>query len=227
MTKSRSQRRRSRSGKGGMGMSVPYGRHTPNNGVRNWQITSQQLTATGQIVGGLLGPPTVVPIWNPGGSGGAYTFATGVPQTFQVAVIQPGTTPNIPGVGRQQIDRIKGKLHLSGPSSPMYVDIAVGIYVSEFTVNTSAWDVLDPMTPTDASRDEWWFLEAYTFLVAPQGVATAPFASPDLATINIDLSERIVIGAGQAVNLTVTFVGNSSSTMLITPSFRTLVGPVA
>jgi len=221
MTKSRAQKQRRRSG-----LSVPYGRQIPGGSrgrVTNWSVFSQMLTASGQVIGGVT-TPTSLPTWNPGSSAASYNLISGSPVTFQAALIQPAVSGNIPTIGRMKIDELRGSLIFNDPSSNGIFTVAVGIYVSEFTINTSAWDVSDPMNPTDAARDQYFFLKAIAFTYPLTGITAAGMVEMDLG-----LSEPVVLGGGQALNVTVSMIasGGPPPTIFCNPCFRVRTGPVA
>jgi len=213
MTRSKMARRRARQNSN---LSVPYARMRP---MSNWVVGSQALTSAGQVIGGVA-TPTSLPTWAPALTTASYLLSSGTPITFQAAVIQPGISGNAPTIGRMRIDELKGKI-LFSPTAAGYFQFAVGVYVSEFTLNTSAWDVYDPLNSADASRDDWWFLDAKTFFCgAPAGAL-----SPVPMELDISFKSSIVIGGGQALNVTVSMI--SSTTCYANPAFRTRVGPVA
>jgi len=214
MARSKSARRR-------RSAQIPYGKMRPTS---NWVVGSQALTSAGQVVGG-VGSPTSIPTWNPGSQSTNYLIVGGSPVTFQACVIQPGVSGNTPTVGRVRVDEIKGKILVNpGVLAGGYITVSVGIYVSEFTINTSAWDVSDPSSPVDGSRDDWWFLEARTFGL-PLG-ASLVGVSP-MMEIDISFKGPIVLGGGQALNVTVAVTGPGSPGAQCTPAFRTRIGPVA
>jgi len=200
---------------------VPYARMRP---VSNWAVGSQALTATGQVVGG-LSTPTSIPTFNPSFSG-LLSVASGVPFTFQAAVISPGLSGSIPTIGRMRIDEIKGKILVGSAIPANRWNVTVGIYVSEFTQNTSAWDVYDPGNPADASRDDWWFLEAKCFYF-PLDTTTIAAASDNME-MDISVKLNLVLGGGQALNVTVSCISDGGAgVMNVNPCFRTRIGPVA
>jgi hypothetical protein len=198
---------------------MPYGRERP---ITNWQVGSQQVDQTGQVVGGFA-TPTSVPTWNPGASAGTYQLTTGAPKTFQVAVINAAVSGAAPTIGRMRVDEIVGRLLFNVPSVPGFYSIAVGVYVSEFTVNTTAWDVFDPMLPQDGARDDWWLLQAESFQIVTNALAVAG----SNANMDIHMDQSITIGGGQAVHLTVSMIGPNASTLFVSPAVRARVGPVA
>jgi hypothetical protein len=218
MVRSKSSRKRARQN----AMSIPYARMRPGAGLSNWVVGSQALSSTGQVIGGLT-TPTNVPTWFPSSSGATYNLATASPVTFQATVISAGVSTATPTIGRQKVDEIKGKILFSQPSTPAYYVVAVGIYISEFTLNTSAWDVYDPLAPSDAARDDFWFLDARTFTLVPANVSTAD----SFLELDISCKLNLVIGGGQAVNVTVSMISVAGSTLYCNPAFRTRVGPVA
>jgi len=225
MTKSRAQKARRR-----QGLSVPYARQIPGSSrgrgaLTNWVVGSQALTSTGQVIGGVTSP-TSVPTWNPSGTLTTYNLVSASPITFQPVVIQPAVSGNIPTVGRVRIDQLIGKMLFSTAATTMICSVAVGIYVSEFTTSTSAWDVSDPLNPADAARDQWFFLEAMNLNV----VVTASMTAWSCLEMPLRLSESVVIGGGQALNVTVSMVTSATTTggqLFANPAFRVLTGPVA
>jgi len=219
MTKSKAAKQRRRMG----GMSLPYARMTPGRGLTNWTVFSQALTASGQVIGG-VSTPTSLPTWNPSGAASSYNLVSGSPVTFQGALIQPAVQGNIPTIGRMKIDEIKGKILLATPSASGYFSVAVGIYVSEFTQSTSAWDVSDPLVPSDAARDQWFFLEAKNCSLS----LGSSIVASGCVEFDLKLSEPVIIGGGQALNVTVSMVASPNTlTVFANPAFRVRTGPVA
>jgi len=220
---SKSARRRARQR---AAFSVPYGRMRP---LANWQVVTQALTTAGQIVGGAAAP-TSVPCWNPTVG---VSVSSGGTVTWQVACIMPGVQGGVgttPQIGRQKIDRVKGRIHVLnttyGVTLPNYFVICLGIYVSEYTVTTTAWDVYDPSQPADAARDDYWLLDA--MVIETPATAGSQSNTRQIPHFDIDLAESIIIGNGQAVNVTASVYGqgNAGSCILL-PSLRAMVGPVA
>jgi hypothetical protein len=188
----------------------------------NWVVGSQALTSAGQIVGGST--PASVPTWNPGSGNTIYNLVSGTPITFQAVVVQSGVSGQNPTIGRVVIDELKGKILFSIPSTTSSFDVAVGVYVSEFTINTSAWDVSDPINPSDAARDQWFFLDAKSIQM-PVYTASTPYAA---AEMDISFRSPIFLGGGQALNVTVSMIAEvNTQTLFCNPAFRTRIRTVA
>lgn len=220
MTRSKASRRAARNR---AAMSIPYARMRPTS---NWVVGSQALTSTGQVLGG-LSTPTSTPTFDARPSGGTL-LAAGTPVTYQAAVISPGLSNAVPTIGRMRVDEIKGHIGIQSANPFNSWVIAIGIYVSEFTQNTSAWDVYDPTNPSDAARDDWWFLMGKCIQVNSDGNSALNITAATSIDIDISVKLNLVLGGGQALNVTVGACSDGNAgTLFIRPLFRTRVGPVA
>lgn len=157
MTRSKQSRARARRRRNDL--SLPYARQSPSQGMSNWQVGSQALNNSGGVIGGVA-TPTSVPTWDPAIGSATNTIAKNSPITWQAVVITAGVSTSAPTIGRLKIDELKGRVCFSTFSAATYYVVAIGVYISEFTINTSAWDVSDPLQPNDGARDQWFFLNA-------------------------------------------------------------------
>jgi len=194
--------------------SIPYARMRP---IEDWKVGGSAVDATGAVIGGAS--PTGPATWLMG-AGSATILATGVPITFQAVALIAAPNTSTPTLGRMRLDDIKGSIFLGAPASATVIRAAVGIYVSEYNSNTGKWDVRDPLNTADGSRDDYFYLEGQMFDLPATGTSTAP----TIIKFDLRLSERVVIGGGQALHVTVSAVGANIS---LNSAFRTLVGPVA
>jgi hypothetical protein len=189
--------------------------------MSNWVVGSQAVTSTGVVAVGTF------PTWSPSSGAPLFNLASGVPVTYQAVVIAPGISGVVPTVGRVAIDEIKGKVLVSSPGvTSAGFTVAVGIYISEYTIATSAWSVLDPLNSSAAAEDDWFYLEALNFMGPLLGAITNDAFTQ--CEFNLKLSEKIVIGGGQALNVTVSMICTpNTATLYCNPAFRTRIGPVA
>jgi len=218
---SKSARRRAARARGSGRLTMEYAKMQPS-GNGNWVEGFQQVLLTGQVFGG-LGTPNLVPTWAPNSAG--TILNSGAPVTFQAVTI-PALLPTagtvnmaVPTIGRVRINKIVGNLQFSTFTTAGDYAFSVGIYVSGFTVNTSAWDVSNPGLSGDALRDNYFFLKSYQRIMPVDASATAMCT----ADCELSISEPIIIGAGQAVHVTVCVSGPSSPTCTVCPAFRSHV----
>lgn len=182
-------------------------------GIRNWIIGTQSFDTAGAVMG------TPFNTW--GGNGAGNSIAAGGSVSMALAMIQPVAGTSTPALGAMRIDEVRGRLHFSGDSSAVGLVAVCGIYVAQLNNTSSRWAVRSVHDPLEAQRDDYFWLTNISCLF---GLVTANFAG-QLAHLDIQLNTSIVIGAGEALVLTVSNAGGGSLNM--TPHVRTLVGPVA
>jgi hypothetical protein len=105
------------------------------------------------------------------------------------------------------------------------VVVGVGIYMSQ---NNSAniWEIQDPLASADANRDNWLFLKAFDYDAAGGFPATA-ITTVQMFEVPLNISRPLVVGAGQAIHVTVSSGALSAGALQVSSAFRTRVGPVA
>jgi hypothetical protein len=189
-------------------MVVPYARMRPN--VTDFVVGGSNVDNTGA-------PLTSVSTFDKTG----LAILTAVPMTFQAVMIQPVASTSTPGIGRVRIDEIKGRVCLTTFVTAGPVVAAVGIYVSELNSNLTKWDVRDPLSATDAARDDYFYLEGRAVEIP----ATADAVSVSELCFDLKLANPLMIGGGQALHVTVSYVGPASAKVF--GFFRTRTGPVA
>jgi len=182
-------------------------------GTKNWIIVSQSFDTTGSVMG------SPVASW---AASGSPSLAAGAAVSLALAMIQPVAGSTTPTLGAMRIDRVKGCISVydaSGSTTTHFV--AFGLYVAQLNVTASTWSVRKPGDNLEAQRDDYLDISAW-------GFAYPPITSNCLGIVpqfEIDLQTNIVIGAGEALVLTVHNPGGVS--LNFNPYVRTLVGPVA
>jgi hypothetical protein len=204
-----------------MGGVIPYARMRPN--VTNYVVGGTSVDNTGGVIGG--SSPTGPSTWGTGTPSAAASFvlSSGANFAYQAYVIQPAVASSTPTLGRAKIDEIHGNICVAGFVNPGRVSVSVCIYVSELNSNSGKWDVRDPMTATDAARDDYFYLESQTMEVFSIGLAS----SFSLFRFDLRLANPLVIGGGQAVHVGVSYVNSAGGACNICSAFRTRVGPIA
>lgn len=166
------------------------------------------------------GAPIVQTSW-----GGAINL-TNDSIVFQSCLIQPAPASSTPSIGRLRVDEIRGRICVKGAitgTGDSYF-AAVGIYVSELNNTTTLWNVRNLLTASDAARDDYLYLEGKSFLAT--NLATATPAVVEDICFELNLSQPVIIGGGQAVHVQVA-VSSISQAATVSSFFRTRVGPVA
>jgi hypothetical protein len=187
--------------------------------VTNWTVGGSSVDQTGGVI---TGPPGPYPSWQT--SGTTVPVATnGSPISYQAVVIVAAPNTSTPLIGRMKIDEIKGTVTVLSPANAGRVSVGVAIYVSEFNSNTGKWDVRDPLNTSDAARDDYFFFEAQMADMPAAGTATAPAAM----CFHLKLANSLIIGGGQALHVTVSYLNSAAGNALLLAAFRTRVGPVA
>jgi len=202
--------------------NIPYARMRPN--VVNWTIGGSATDNTGQVITSGTPPvPSGPATWTPVG----FNLTDSIPLTFQAVTIVAAPNTSTPTIGRMKIDEMKGRICFNNPSLPLAISVAVCVYVSEFNSSTGKWDVRDPMNVADAARDDYFYLEAMS-ISQPD---TAAQTGNSGYCFDLKLANPLVIGGGQALHVTVSFVtalaGVGGETIYCHPAFRTRVGSVA
>jgi len=205
-------RNKNRKRRGNGGAVVPYARMRPQ--ISDWQIGGIAVSSGGTPSTGSNSATS----WNLGAGTAA---ATGTPQGFLGAQIIPAPGTVTTGVGRLRIDKIKGMVALGAPSTAGDHSFAVGIFVSELNTAQSAWDMRNPLNPSDAARDDWFFLQGVTAELPATGTATANA----ILVIELELANPLIIGGGQGLMVVAAYDG--AETAEFYTAFRTLVSAVA
>lgn len=98
-----------------------------------------------------------------------------------------------------QIDEVMGSVWVNNGQAASTV-IGVGIYVSEFSETGGVWQMLDPLNPIDAQRDDWLFLRNLQMPPCP----TSPSSGTQIsAEIRLGLPAPEVIGEGECLMLVI------------------------
>jgi hypothetical protein len=198
-------------------MQIPYARMRPN--VTDWKVGGSATDNTGAVIGGAS--PTGPTTWSSGTND--YVLTANNQISYQAVVLVAAPNTSTPLIGRMKLDEVSGMICVSSPIAAGRQTVAVGIYVSEFNSNTNKWDVRDPLNPSDASRDDYFYLEASEMQLPAAGAATgnAGFC------FDLKLANPIIIGGGQALHVTVSYQTDSGVSVRISSMFRTRCGPVA
>jgi len=188
---------------------IPYAKMKPN--LTNWIVGPSLVTSAGALASGSS--------WLSGAT--AIGIATGVPVTIQAAAIVAAPNTSTPTVGRMKIDEVRGRLSFTGFSAAGRFAVAVAIYVADQLTTTPTWETRDPLNSSFAAEDDYFMLEGMELEVP----ATTDDTAPGDFSIPLKLANPLVIGSGQALHVTVSYVG--PATAKLSSFFRTRVGPVA
>jgi len=205
-------RNKNRKRRGNGGAVVPYARMRPQ--ISDWQIGGITVASNGTPTTGA----TSATSWN---LSSGIAAASDTPQGFLGAQIIPAPGTVTTGVGRLRIDKIKGMVALGAPATAGDHSFAVGIFVSELNTAQSAWDMRNPLSPSDAARDDWFFLQGATAELPQDGSATANA----ILAIELELANPLIIGGGQGLMVVAAY--NGAVTAQFYTAFRTLVSAVA
>jgi hypothetical protein len=184
-------------------------------GVRDWIVGSRTCSSTGA-------PVTGQTTWSPS------TGLTLNLQNFVAAEVVPTPMSSTPIIGELRVDEIKGSIFVSnGDTVASAVDLAVGIYVADLNNTTTLYTVRNVANPTEASRNDYLFLEGKRVFLP---LAAGQTIMQEAIRFDLHLSQPVVISGGQAVIVSVYQVAGDKEVQLvlnISAYFRTLIGPVA
>jgi len=212
MARSKAARRRRSRG----AVDIPYGKMRGSH-QGNWIIGGTAVDNAGLALGGFLGT------WSPTAAFPTTGIVNTGSVTYQAVVIPAGINVAAPTVGRVRVDELKGRLLFQPYATVANYRVAVAIYISEFTINTSAFDVINPINPADGARDEYFFLEAREFDLCTPLTHTSPYAE---AHMDIKLSEPVYVSGGQALHITVAQANNAAAALCCFPAFRVRVSSI-
>jgi hypothetical protein len=192
------------------------------SGVFDWIVSTATVDSAGAPVAASAAVATF---------GGSLLIPAASFGTWQAAVVNPTPMSSTPSVGRLRIDELAGHIYFnSNAAAQGSFAIAVAAYVSDLNNTTTLWNVRNPMNPTDASRDDYLFLEGLEFESSGQA---AQVSGPLSVGIKLSLSQPVVIGGGQALHVVVANQvptkgsGDTGQSVVANAFFRTRVGPVA
>jgi len=193
--------------------------------VTDWVCSSASVDASGtELTAGSSGS---FPSWNgignlPLASGG------GIVITNQIVKIQPTPMASTPSIGRLRLDEIRGRIYFTTPASGAAssgFQVAVGIYVAHLNVTTTKWEVRNPLNLTDVGRDDYLYLQGKECVMT--GFTTPSVVPAEMPYFELSIPNPIIIGGGQAVNVTVAVSSYQSTSIEINAFFRARIGPVA
>jgi len=214
----RSRNRRRAMQNGNRSMFIPgYVPPRRRTGTTDWIVSSASVDATG-----LSNPGAGLQGWADSG----ILITSGSFVTSQLVVINPVPMSSTPSVGRLRIDEVRGCVHLSsaGGAAACIVQYSVALYVSDLNNTTTLWNVRNPLTPADAARDDYLFLEGGELISVPRAAMTGLF---ETVRVSISLAQPVIIGGGQALHLVIAGVSSTGTQVGATSFCRTRVGPVA
>lgn len=190
------------------------------SGVSDWVVSALAVDGTGAAIGAPI--PTSF-----GPTVGASALAVGAAFSFLCPAIipPPGGTTGTPGIGRQRIDEVRGKImfNMLGGGPPAQAMVGVAMYVSKRST-AGIWEVRNPLSNLgDAGCDDYLFLDVKGWNV----ITLAGWAQ--VVEIDISIPLSVVIGGGEGLAVTAMLCSSSSggTTALVQAAFRTRVGPVA
>jgi len=178
-------------------------------GDGDWIVTGQGVTATGA--------PQALSGWAPLG----FSITDLEPQSLLlVALPTAAAATGQPTIGHVEIAAVHGKISFGLQSAIHGKAVAVAMYIAELNSSATAWSVRDPLTPADANRDDYLYLDTRYMTVPTVAATTAGWVNEFI----LGLPRPIRIGGGQALCLTVSCesVGGADTSICI-PFVRALV----
>jgi len=120
-------------------------------------------------------------------------------------VQEPSLAPSVsPTINELQIAEVMGSIFIDpgNTGSPnIQVNVAVGIYVSEYNSNTSKWLMKDPLSPVDAQDDDWLYLRGQ-YEISPDS-AVVLNAADKMMEFRLGLPKPEILAHGEALMLVV------------------------
>ncbi len=206
----------------GQQMAVRVAQPRRTSGAFDWITSSASVDNNGSpLAAGRLVS------WGPTPAPGP--LAAGANYNYQAIVIQPTPMASTPTVGRMRVDEIRGSLFITnGDAVSAPFDFAVGIYVSDLNNTTTLWNVRNVADVTEASRDDYLFLEGKQAVLPAAGTDTTTAMAIEFV---LHLSQPVILGGGQSLMVSLCQAGNpkaiSRQAINVSAYFRTRVGPVA
>jgi hypothetical protein len=178
-------------------------------GDGDWIVTGQGVLATGA--------PQALSGWAPLG----FTLTDLIPQSLLlVALPTAAAATGQPTIGHVEIAAVHGKISFGLQSTVHGKAVAVAMYIAELNSSATAWSVRDPLTPSDANRDDYLYLDTRYMIVPTVATTTAGWMNEFI----LGLPRPIRIGGGQALCLTVSTESlGGTDTCACVPFVRALV----
>jgi len=185
------------------------------------------------IVGGTAlnaaGAPSALSSW---GSSGGTVLTSGSSMSYvltgeQLNLVGAAAVTG-PGISELKIEEIQGSLFFtmnSANTKSANFFVAIGIYVAELNSSSSAWSTRDPMTTTDAGRDDYLFIRGINFAA---GLTSLESDVDQPVEVRLAIPAPEVIGAGEALVVTVSQIeAISGGSLNVLPFVRSRVTLVA
>jgi hypothetical protein len=119
--------------------------------------------------------------------------------TFQLVAI-PTFVPSLsapPTVGELTIEAVHGSVFITAPTAGVICRGCVCLYVGKENQIGGSWDTRQPSSPSDAARDDYLFLQPFTFATPTSAAATGAV----YYEVKLSIQRRITIGGGEALHL--------------------------
>jgi len=150
------------------------------------------------------------------------TCVVGNSFTYQAVDLPQAGTSGVPNTGRLLVSAIHGSIFVI-PDTAADVGIiagAVGIYLAKENGVGTTWTVRNPANNPDAARDDYLFLRPFAINFQSAIASTPP---PGWFEIPITMPLNLLLGAGDALHVTVGCSTNSAEPLYFVPYFRTMI----
>jgi len=160
-----------------------------------------------------------------GWNGAGVIMAPGAGISYQAVVIPAAATAinAPPSVGQCEVDNVEGSLFLQSPTVAGIYVIGCGIYISKYDTRTGTWGVRSSTNAaSDAARDDWLMLKAFTVTLPLPAAVTDPM----VLEIKLGLPHPILLGGGEALHVGIENNSGSVGSITVSPYFRSRVSNV-
>lgn len=135
-----------------------------------------------------------------------------------------GGSSGAPVVGEVAIMEVAGSLFFNSVTvGNITAGVGVAIYVSEYNSSATQWSVRDPLNVSDASRDDYLFLRAFSAMFPLVGTVVAH----TYIEVPVGIPAPESLGTGEALILTVNTTTSVGQSLSVSPFIRSRIGRVA